>query len=228
MVYRNKWGDLPVDKEGQDPTLANAIMDDLYEKHYKNMKIDGWIVDYHNQKAKEVLQKQAEQLNLDEYIKMKQKLKKNKKQQRENSDGERSSKIVEVSQDDSIAELGRKFSNPRVNNIHKIALMKSARKLSVDPDGSNHEGGKPNPGTRTPTKKDIKKKRALFEDVKMKFVPKQRHEESHEDFAEFEELPPMVKQTPYEQPQLLDMNKVLAGRIKQRYRSTDRFIRVQQ
>lgn len=51
---------------------------------------------------------------------------------------------------------------------------------------------------------------------------------SLEDFTEFEKVPLMVKTDPREKPQIADMNRVLADKIKKRYRSTDRFCKIHQ
>lgn len=219
MVHKNRFGGTDFDEDEDPRDFGHMLMDDMYEKHQKDLRIDDWIMDYHHQLAQAAEHKQKEKMNVEEYIKMKQKF---KKQQVNGNDvsGEidNSNKPNEVSIDEGISV--RRNSD---------GTQYRKRLSSVSPGKHSLEGieTKLNGGNLTPTKKDIKKKRTFFDEPDKPYVPRHRQEISYEDFAEFEKIAPMVKQVPHESPELKDMNQVLAEHIKKRYRSTDRFIRVQ-
>lgn len=219
MVHKNRFGATDFDEDDDPRDFGHMLMDDMYEKHQKNLKIDDWIMDYHQQLAQAAELKQKGNMNVEEYIKMKQKFKKQQVNGNNLSgDIDNSNKPNEVSVDEGISIK----KNSDSSQYHK-------RLSSISPGKHSVEGieTKLNGGSLTPTKKDIKKKRNLFDEPEKPYAPRHRHEKSYEDFAEFEKIAPMVKQVPHESPELKDMNQVLAEHIKKRYRSTDRFIRVQ-
>lgn len=224
MTYRDKWG--YEDEEDQSSKhLTNEIINELYEKHYKKLKVDPWIIDYQHRIAKAELQKHSGTLTAEE-IKASKEIFKHKLKRDSNN-----SKIIDLSRqnidpsNDDHHLQSKQLNSP---NRNRLILINTNRKESEVKSEFPEKDRSPLPqGAKTPTKKDIKKKKQFFEEEPFKYITKARNSNSFEDFAEFEKISPMVKQSPHERPQLQDMNKVLAERIKKRYRSTDRFIRVQ-
>lgn len=226
LVYKDRWGGLDFDESETDNRVAHMMADDFNEREMKSLRIDDWIMDYHRQLAEAEQQKIKEKMNVEEYINMKKKLKDKKEDEPSVSrELDNSKKPIDGSNDDE--SPGK--NQPEGVQLKKKIAIKIAGKKSIEELEINDRTkvSKPQAGNLTPTRKEIKKKNPFFEEAEKRYIPRQRHENSYEDFAEFENIAPMVKQAGHEEPELRDMNQVLAEHIKRRYRSTDRFIRVQ-
>lgn len=186
--------------------MQQLILTELFEKHYKKPHVAPWIVLYQLQAAKK-LEKQGK---ISEQV--------------EGKKPEEASQSKDVENSDKAAASNRDVIDPK-------RAQESAKKVSKSGFAQGNDHGDPQTDRkrdRTPTKKDIKKKIVWFKEPSVKQLKQERNENSFEDFAEFEKLIPMVKADPNEQPKIEDMNQVLAEKIKERYQTTDRFIRVSQ
>lgn len=221
ILYKEKWGLEEDDCDEGDRCVAQVIMREMFEQHHKNLKIDSWIVDHRHKIAKKELEKYSGNLNQEEVKASKRILNiKLRRELSQSKDVEPSSQGLDPSPEEQELEKKDQTSPNRRREFTKEQKVQTEL-LERDKSPKTEE-------VKTPTKKDIKKKKLFFEaEPENRYVPRARNEESFEDFAEFEKIVPMVRQSPHERPQLQDMNKVLAEKIKGRYRSTDRFIRVQ-
>lgn len=227
-TYIQRWG-VPEHEDDNDKVdMGQLIISDLYERHYKKAKIATWIKGFHSQRIEKLKQslkssQPAQHENMkgsvrqipDEVQKLKV-VEEEKHEENNQSKGvEQSSQKVPVL---SLNELPPAPETPTSHVRPKSAFGKSpGKEISLEPFRE-----------RTPTKKDIKKKVVWFKEADEKPLKQDRNLMSFEDFAEFDKLAPMVKTKVHEVPKLLDMNQVFAEKIKKRYRSTDRFIRVDQ
>jgi hypothetical protein len=83
-------------------------------------------------------------------------------------------------------------------------------------------------GDRTFNKTDIKKISSPFKEPLVRPLKQDRNEKSFEDFTGFVKIAPIVKEDSHEHAKVMDIDQICAEKIKQRYRSTDRFIRISQ
>ena len=228
-TFNDRWGPAPTEEDADQVNVPQMIMNELYDRHYKKPHIAQWILQFRDKKKKARQEENGvvsgSMVPLPGTPKDKIARSKSKGENRAPDDVSQSK---DVENESKALQSNKEAEESRV--IHGSPL----RKVSKSGFGLNPHRESREPVTlekskdRTPTKKDIKKKKIWLKESMIKPVKRERNENSFEDFEEFDKLVPMVKASPHEQPVIMDMNQIFAERIKERYRSTDRFIRVDQ
>ena len=207
--------------------MGQLILNDLYDRHYKRPAIAKWIESYQAQASAAIAAKSSPKppTNQENTLGSARKEIGADEQQIKDKDN------VKFSEDFSQPKEPEQSSkmNPSMKEIEDLKAPNSAAyrvKSAFGKSREKKENLADEKRSLTPTKKDIKKKVYLFKEDSEKPYNEKRNEKSYEDFAEFDKIVPMVKSDPHEIPKIQDMNQVFSEKIKHRYKSTDRFIRV--
>ena len=214
QIYRNRWGNvIEVPETNIQDLIVQSTLDNFYEHQYKKASVEGWIQQYHIVKAQERLDKEAAEVAMSKTLLDVGKIDRDsaKKSNRGSQPSPPKTEPVLIKKDSIVLNL----AGPTLNlQGPKIIVFKFEQpKINQLSTGTT--------GPDTPTRK-IKK--SIFHPyVTSRKTSREGHPVSLEDFKEFEKIPVMVKMDPRENPQISDMNRVLADKLKKRYNSTYRF-----
>ncbi len=201
-MYKQRWGNIELPEINVQAEIVKDTLEYFYETHYKRAKIDDWILAYHRKNM------ENEKGNAINRIEGSDDNQLNSSRKRSES-----KKKVKVTLPQ---EASKEIQGP------KIIIRKSA-KLKTDkyPDIATLV-------SLSSIQRDKKKiKPSIFFPKQKSFDDGNNHKEAPlETFDEFKKIPLMVKNKPGENPEIQDMNRVLANKIQHRYCSTERFVRI--
>lgn len=207
--------------------MGQLILEDLFEKHYKRPALAKWIQSYQAQARAELASKSNAKPIQTQENPLGSARKDNRVDEALGKDKDDVKLSEDFSQQKEIEQSSKlNPSNKEVEDSKPQSSSPNRIKSAFSKNREKKENLVEEKRSLTPTKKDLKKKVIWIKEGCDKPYNDKRNEKSYENFAEFDKNVPMVKSTPHEVPKILDMNQVFSDKIKERYRSTDRFIRV--
>lgn len=207
-VYRKKWGNYEMVEEEFSKKMKEETLQNLYSKVNTKWHLSSWIKNYWRQQIIEMSKSQTEMSH----------------QQK----ADLNTIPEEEKQPDSKGRGLKRKNSPREQEGRKELSKKRKNKPLVIGTDDSKEDYSPDPQTLASGSAQHKKQ-LIFRPPKEKNqqAPSSANKNVFEDFKEFQRIPKMVKNESNEIVKIHDMNRVLSKRIQDRYRTTDRFLKLE-